>query len=584
MRRANRKDPNQFDSDLFLLLSPGNLKLREKNHRCNFKLVEFSVEVQYDALRKQQEVLQMKLFLRSLCCFLLAGVLLLPAGCGAKNSHHYEKSYVIFREPGKADLIDKDGYKTEKDGVTYCFTNKVEKAERDRAVDEISQMIEGVGEKLGIPAVSAVITIKTGAYAPGIYKGVLYSGITDLRTQNFAASLVQFLLGTHVSYSLCYALGTELAQTMGYTVEDLPAVEEAITLCETSPLHLDMNYACFLPCYSDQETLPKVKALALDFYLSLTAEAKQELLMGYTNVLFRRYFNDYLTANGQEGIERSGLEDISFYPCSGDVRIAWEDPYSCFYLFDSFTVKRNDLDRLKGSEDLTNSGYKDFRYLVSCYWQQAAEAEKMMGYLESAGQDQKPNVFFMCGDRYDHSIDGVYLEHSNEIRIYNVMTYMHEYTHYLTRGGTKTAWLQELLANYATMRTGHEDLYWDHLWFKAACTDPDSVGDNAGTFQEFYGKVEAHLGRSFDWNSQEDVKTFFNARIVNNQIMDLVTDLTQTFTKASLVQYLTTLVGEETALQAIYEDTPMETFGKNWGALVEDWTAWISSEYAWILA
>lgn len=180
-------------------------------------------------------------------------------------------------------------------------------------------------------------------------------------------------------------------------------------------------------------------------------------------------------------------------------------------------------------------------------------------------------------------MDGAYLEHTNEIRIYNAMTYMHEYTHYLIRGGTRTAWLQELLANYATIRTGDEDLYWNHLWFKAACTDPVSVGENTGTFKEFYGRVEAHLGRSFDWNSQEDVKTFFNARIVNNQVMDMVTDLTQTFTKSSFVQYLTTLAGEKAALQAIYEDTP-ETFGKSWDALVEAWTAWIGIEYAWILA
>lgn len=157
----------------------------------------------------------MRVFLRSLCCCLLVGLFLLAVGCDVKDSYHYEKSYIIFREPGKADLIDEDGCKTEKDGVTYCFTNKVEKAERDRAVHEISQMIEEVREKLGLPEVSAVITIKTGGHAPGIYKGVLYCGVMNLRTQKFTASLAQLFLGTHVSYSICYALGTELAQEDG---------------------------------------------------------------------------------------------------------------------------------------------------------------------------------------------------------------------------------------------------------------------------------------------------------------------------------------------------------------------------------
>lgn len=96
-------------------------------------------------------------------------------------------------------------------------------------------------------------------------------------------------------------------------MEDLPAVEDALTLCETSPIHLDMNYACFQPCYADEETLSKVKTLALDFYRSLAEEAKQELLAGYTDDLFRQRFNDYLAANGRSGAENSGLEDIAFY-------------------------------------------------------------------------------------------------------------------------------------------------------------------------------------------------------------------------------------------------------------------------------
>ena len=520
----------------------------------------------------------MKQTAQTILCFCLSLTLLFTTGCGAAKNYSYEKTFTIFREPGTQDLIDEEGVKTSVDSITFFFTNKVEKAERNSA---IIQMTKWIRERLMIDNAPVIITIKSGGHKPGIYRGTLYCGANHLRTQDFAAALVQMLVGTQVSYSLCYALGTELAAQMGYPVEDTAGAEDALTLCDASPQHLDMNYACFLPAYADEQTLLNVKGLALDFYRCLTAEELRTLFAGYTDERFRQCFNDYLLSNGKEPYYNDEMNGIRFYPCGGNMRLAWEDDYSCFYLHDGYTVKNREYDLLLGTDDLLNSGYENFCYIVTNYRAQAEEVERLMGAFETEGVESKPSVLFIRDNTYEKTMDGVYLERENEIRLYSHIAYPHEYTHHLTRNGTKEAWLQELLANYACVRPGTGD--WYLAWFENICQNEDETEESAVAFREFFGKVQTNLDHPFDWNSREDVRAFFNARIINNQLTDTVTGLTQSFTLSSFPNYLTTLTDEASALQAIYRDTPVETFGKTWDELVEDWKIWISSEYAWIL-
>ena len=548
----------------------------------------------------------MKTLLRHMTCLLLMTALLFAAGCNLKDqdkngknesaekeqivntasdSYEYSESIVFFPDPSKARLVEKGGWHTTVDGIVYNFTNKVAEDERNTAVREISTMIRLIRDQFNLGDMSVSVRIRKGSYSPGFYDGVLVSGTDELKTQAFTASLVQMMLDNHISYSLCYGLGTELAQELGYAVEETTALENALTLCETSLSYLDMNYACFLPVYADEETLPKVKSLALAFYNSLTEDMRLELFTNYTSELFRQQFNNYLISQGQEPYNNTEMDDIFIYPCGGDVRLAWADAYSNFYLYDAFEVKGNTHDLTRGTTDLLNSGYENFRYVAVSYCRQAAEMERLVGHLEGAELESKPNVLLIRDGTFENTYGGgCYREDVNEIRIYELSCYIHEYTHYLTRYGTKEAWLQELLANYCMTYRCEPALYRYLDWFRGAYLGEYELNaDTAREYGEFYAKVQSQLNHPFDWSSRQDLITFFNARIVFYQLMDQVTGLTHNYTLASFANYLATLTDETTALQAIYENAPGKYLDKSWDELVADWNTWISSEYAWIL-
>ena len=246
----------------------------------------------------------MKHFVRLYSFSLLLSLSILLSACGQADlphedentpvmSYSYTQVTVSFDDPGGRIIQDKYGWETEQNGFIFQFTGKVLQEERDAVVSRILQMVDLIEKQFNITPATRIICIRDISHPSGIYNGILYAGIPELGTQDFAACFVQYIFGVKVNYGLCYAFGAELRQAMGFNAEKLSvSVEDALELCESAPMYLDLNYACFLSDYADEGTLSRVKLLALDFYRSLTQGERIELFYDYSHALYRKKFKE----------------------------------------------------------------------------------------------------------------------------------------------------------------------------------------------------------------------------------------------------------------------------------------------------
>ncbi len=497
----------------------------------------------------------------------------------------YAEAPVSFNEPYGNLYQEASGWEVTQGNMTYRFTSAISEEERTTVVDDVTAMLTYIEENFGTLTEEYTICIRHDAYAPWTDGSTLYVGLPALRTPAFGASLAQMLYGRQVNYGICYAFATELLQELGYHTEELSVtLEEALTVCETSPLLLDLNYACFLSNYTDKDTLAKLKYLAIDFYRSLTREGKTELLTNYSCARYSQYLSDYLTEHGQEPYDTSDLEGISFYPCGEKMRLVWEDPYAIFYLHDTFTVKYNSYDKRMGVNDLLNSDYEHFRYVVTCYRLQAEEMERIIGHMETEGQEEQVPVLFIRDAMHEKIWGGGFFREDSSIRIYQYTAYPHEYVHYLTRGMVTDEWLREIFPNYCTMRGGNPLVFWRIDSTRAVYEDETATGPAADARKAHMAKVETHLGHTFDWTNPDDFTCQNNAFLLTTQQLDTLQEHSGEQAMTSFAHYLASLYGEEAMMQAVYYDTPYETMGKRWDELVADWKVWMHQEYAWILA
>ena len=539
----------------------------------------------------------MKTIFRHLTAMLVAAILLLTVGCGTENKNSDTKNdtaqtdatnltqlVVNFDEPYGASYQDKGGSELTVGDLKIQFTSEITEEARNSAVDEIIRVMALVEDPLDTVDALCEIRIRKGNYTPWSYDHVLYIGYDNLKTQEFTIGLGQMLFGHEVNYGLCYGFGTALAQEAGYPTEDVAVtIEQALTLCESSPYHLDMNYACFVSNYADDETLPKVKAIAIDFYQSLSREERQKLLTDYSGELYRESLKQYLSDHGQKVCTNADLDGISFYPCGSQMRLAWEDEYASYYLYDSYAVKYPQYDQINDVVDYLNSGYENFRYIAAHYRLQAEEMERIAGHLELYYKEEKVPVLFIRDGTWENKAAGIFLN-GEEIRIYAYSSYAHEYIHYLTRAGYTTDWLFELFTAYFTNRTGDEKIFWEWQCTKATFENSDPNNPKDAKRCALFAGVQEKLGHSFDWASIDDTNCLKDSIIVAyNQFGMLKDNSYGAAARESFARYLATEYGEEAMLQAVYYDTPSEVFGKNWDELISDWQVRLISDYSWIL-
>ena len=493
----------------------------------------------------------------------------------------YTEAMLSFKEPHGDTYQEKYAWATQHENITYHFASKISEEERNAIVNEFVRLIALAEERFGAFDGEYIISIRQDEYAPWSYDHELYISTQNLETQALTTALAQMLFGHEVSYGLCYAFGAELAQASGYPVEELTATaEQAVAMCREKREYLDMNYACFIVPYADEATIPMVKALAVDFYSSMTQDARNELMRNYSNALYCEHLNVYLTAHGLDNYDNSDLEGVCFYPGGGKMRVVWEDAYAKFYVFADYEMRYKDTS--DGVEvDPTNASYYYFRKMVSDFRREGEMMDDLVGRFETEElRAVKCHVLFE--NSYNSLVSsGVYSMMDGYIRLYSTSAYAHEYVHYVTRDYmssilelSESRWRGEAIANFSSMRpgTGDGDLMYD-MFFSGS-----SVNEDLNLIMKI---VESHRGYPLDGNTQDDLYYFVNATIVALNLYSGVSE-GGNYTCTSFSNYLADLVGDEKALEALYYDKPIDIFGKNWDVLQSEWKAWLEGEFSWV--
>ena len=164
---------------------------------------------------------------------------------------------------------------TQWDGVDYCFAPEISEADRQTVVENAAPILSAIRERTGAAEEGWTLCLRSDDYAPRVRDHRLYLGLDNVDSMDLAVGLAQMAFGVGVPYGLEYSLGIRTAQDLGLAAEEPEAsLERALELCAAQPAYLDLNYACFLAPYADEETLPLVGRIALPFYDFLEGTGK----------------------------------------------------------------------------------------------------------------------------------------------------------------------------------------------------------------------------------------------------------------------------------------------------------------------
>lgn len=490
----------------------------------------------------------------------------------------YSQVYISFSEPQGEVFNVKNGWGVDYNGVSYCFVNEISESDRNTTIRSAALLLQKIQDLAGILPDGCTMCIRQDDYLPRVQDHTLYIGFKNLDSPDFAIGLAQMVLGNEVPYGLEYAMGTRIAEALGYPIES-PAVnlDDALALCDTAPVYLDMNYACFLDVYADSETLPRLKQIALSFFDYLVENEKNDLFSNYSNEKYRAYLNGFLSANGKAGYDNSDLDGTVFYNGGQNIRLVWENRDGVFYVYEGYHV----LYHKKGPIlDTVNSCYPDLRNLIKDYIAQAA-------YMREVLKDFEPNtepvtVKFIQNSRFNYYAGAMFL--GSEIQLYSVEAFQHEYGHYLLRERGIDNWLQECFCHYYTYAATTPELA--YMWYYDMITtqalDPNNPED--AERYAFEQEIAQHLGHEVDWYSMDDYVYDWNAYLMRggkSLTGRLLDEKSGTGEKVCFFHFLTSLQTEKSTLQAIWENQPEEVFGKSWGALRLEWVEYCKKEFAW---
>lgn len=483
---------------------------------------------------------------------------------------------IVFNEPYGEVYAVANGVQTEYNGITYSFLKDIPENQRYNAVQAVENVIVAIENRLGAINGDYEIRVRKDDYLSRVEGSTLYISIKNVGTHDFVIGVAQMLLGTDTNYGLLYGLAADVAQELGDEVEDpMCTLSEALNLYDSAPIYLDLNYACFLDDYADAETLNKVKSLARGFYDYLMAEEKSDLYTDYSDAKYCTYLSEFLSANGKGSYDNSDLVETRFYSGGLEVRLVWETPYGVFYLRDDFAPKYLDD---PFPEDMLNSGYANLRQIIVDFSAQAEYMERKIGRFELT--DETAVVVFQ-NERYQ-TASGYYDPSSNEIHLFSVGSFMHEYGHYLLREMDVDGWRNEAVCHYFGLTPVSEQI--NYSWYADYIRTEALDVSNEQDAEEYVLvlAVKQHIGHDFDWLTAEDYAYLNSAYIVAWDMFDSLTDPNAGIVaKYVFTDYLVGLVGEEAAINALVYGTPEETLGKTWEELISDWEAYLNEEFAW---
>lgn len=502
---------------------------------------------------------------------LSVGVLVFPA-CGNEKllSLEYEKNvYVQFIDPcGTFSLNNFSGYGVDYNGVTYKLAGTLTEEECNRTVTETSACLDLIEDKVGAPEENYTVYVVDDYYVPYTDGNTLYFGYENIKTAEFATSIVQLVYGRDVNYGVLYGLGASIASERGYE-NSLTKLNDALSLCETAPEYLDLNYACFLDDYADNETQAKVKTLSVEFYKFLEANGKTDLLTGYSDSKRRSYFNEFLAANGKGEYNSSDLDGIYFYGGGNAIRLFWENEHAKFQLDDDF---KDYYQNGSMGEDPLNCGYTDLRkHIVAFEAQMLYIRERLAAYNDST---KKVTVKFnMTGYTYSF-----YDVSTHSLNIGSICTIKHEYTHsvlnskYGFTSGANATVIHSLVHYFSFYPVDEQQSYLVQIM-------QDNIKNVYGIdfpeYYEFLDKFTEKLGHEIDLFDVEDCFTYcdYYAKYFGVEDIYSVTKTHEHY--CSFANYLISRFGEEKVCDAAFNNRPVKVLGKTWEDIFSEWCAYL---------
>ena len=492
----------------------------------------------------------------------------------------YESTSFYFSEPPGISVLVPNGLLTEYNGGSYYFSKKIPEEKREAIILETGAALRWIQNRFNIETEQFTIYLREGADVPRVNGNALYMGADHFETYQFAIGIAQMAFGNEMPYGLVYALGMDMAEELGYTAEEETAnLAEALTLVDSAPAYLDLNYACFLDCYADEETLPRVKGLAIGFYEFLKENDRTDWLSNYSNETYLQNLNNFLAENGKPAYDNSDLNGTVFYPGGVGIRLVWENSDSVFYVAEDYKVT------YLGSwdVDMLNSGYENLRFMVTSYIAQASFVREKLGHFNPS-----PVTTVFMEDKNASWAGSIYSYQEKQIHMYAAEGFGHEYGHHLlfdmndeaVSDYEKDSWLQELVCHYYTYYPTNEAIA--TAWYRDMVNSLSlKPGDPNYDFDQ---AIYTHLGHEMDWYSMDDYMFNITAYTVMLGQQGKVTSYASGIApKLSFMHYLVTLAGEQDALQAVIYNEPEPVFGKDWVSLIADWNLMLE-DFSWALA
>jgi len=487
----------------------------------------------------------------------------------------YAQADISFSEPEGEIYSASNAWKTELGGVDYRFVHEIAEEDRNAAVERGAAILQRIGEFTGVWADGCSVYVRQDDYAPRVRERTLYIGLENMRNEAYCVGLAQMVFGNEMPYGLEYALGMRIAEEQGKLDDEIgDSLVEALTLCDTTPEYLDMNYACFL--YAEEAELPKLQRVALAFFDDLCKSERMDLYADYSDAKYHRYLSDFLIANGKAAYDNSALDGTAFYSGGRDIPLAWENTDGVFYVYEGYT----DLYHARAQEpDALNSGYGSLRDLILRYGAQTAYMREVLkDFLEEI---PPVTVKFVQNKDFNYYAAAMYLHSTNEIQLYYANGFQHEYGHYLLRGRGLENWLQECVCHYYTCAAMTPELA--PMWYRDMVSAQALQAKDAN--YAFEMEIAGQLGHPIDWYSMDDYVYDVEAYLARSGLSwtDMLLDPNSGVgAKISFYHYLTTLVSEREVLEAFWNNEPEAVFGKSWKALRENWAAQAEERFSWV--
>lgn len=490
----------------------------------------------------------------------------------------YEASYSNFAEPRGYSYDSKRSSMTQYHGVTYHFSTNIDLDTRLEIVLECDRLIGFLLSAHPDWNPELTVRFRKGDYAPRVLDHNLYIGTDHFKTQAFAVGMAQMVFGHDVNYGIIYAQGIAATAAMGYETESFIGLSDALKLYDQARIYLDLNYACFRSEFADEKTLEKVKAMSVHFHTWLSKNNKLDLLTDYSDGKFCTYLSQFLTENGKGEYTNADLNETLFYYGGPALRLVWENEDAIYYVNYDFKVQYQES---HFDDDMLSSGYANLRQLVVDYQLQVDFIESILGKYES--EDSRVDVQFTERFVSQMYTAAQYTEYFNLIEMFSAGPFLHEYSHYLLRDTEIDSWMNELICYYFGYDPVSEELsyQWEDLstqFQQISSRDPDQDVE-----AYLMLVLKDHLGHAINWKDQDDFNYIISAWVVATQgYGELTNPYGGGYCKYSFMRYLMEQAGQQATLDAIVNNTPVETFGRDWDLLIADWEAALRAEYAWL--